>query len=86
MVIVDMTGDLKAHVQHTQREVPFLVVGGTVRQILDSLQSKYRFKEGQLKHANVFLNGTQLRLPAEEMKRVPDGSLLELVQHISGGC
>ena len=59
--------------------------GGTVGAVLDYLVSRFPALDGQLRHANVYVDGEDIRVLDELDTRVNDTSTVILLPAMAGG-
>jgi sulfur-carrier protein len=67
-----------------EREVPGN--GDTVGELLDDLMSRFPALEGQLKFANVYVDGEDIRTLDELETPVREGATVILLPAMAGGC
>ena len=65
------------------REVP--AEGGTVRELLDDLMSRFPSLTGKLEYANVYLDGEDVRTLDGHETEVHDGATVILLPAMAGG-
>jgi molybdopterin converting factor small subunit len=65
------------------REVP--AEGGTVRELLDDLMSRFPSLTGKLEYANVYVDGEDVRTLDGQETEVPDGATVILLPAMAGG-
>jgi sulfur-carrier protein len=66
-----------------EREVPG--VGATVGDVLDDLTSRFPDLEGQLRYANVYLDGEDIRTLGDLETPVREGATIILLPAMAGG-
>jgi sulfur-carrier protein len=65
------------------REVP--AAGETIRDLLDDLRARFPSLQGKLEHANVYVDGEDVRTLAGEDTPVHDGATVILLPAMAGG-
>jgi sulfur-carrier protein len=65
------------------REVP--AEGGTVRELLDDLMSRFPTLTGKLEYANVYVDGEDVRTLEGHETEVRDGATVILLPAMAGG-
>jgi molybdopterin converting factor small subunit len=66
-----------------EREVP--AVGETVRELLDDLMSRFPALTGKLEHANVYVDGEDVRTLEGDETAVRHGATVILLPAMAGG-
>ncbi len=67
-----------------EREVP--ATGDTVGEVLDDLTARFPGLEGQLRYANVYLDGEDIRTLEELETPVHEGATIILLPAMAGGA
>ena len=67
-----------------EREVP--VAGRTVAEVLEDLTNRFPELERQLPHANVYVDGEDIRTLDELETPVREGATIILLPAMAGGC
>jgi molybdopterin converting factor small subunit len=67
-----------------EREVD--ATGGTVRELLDDLMSRFPSLEGKLEYANVYVDGEDVRTLDGDETPVRAGTTVILLPAMAGGC
>jgi sulfur-carrier protein len=67
-----------------EREVP--AAGETVAEVLDDLKSRFPDLEDQLRYANVYVDGEDIRTLDELATPVREGATIILLPAMAGGC
>lgn len=65
------------------REVP--AAGATVRELLDDLTARFPALAGKLEHANVYVDGEDVRTVAGDETAVHEGATVILLPAMAGG-